>query len=1610
MGDFNGDGLSDMLVVGADNAWVYTSYGNGFGGAMQWSTDGKMTPNGYGGYTYPLTRTGDFNGDGLTDVISVNPQDGKAYVWISNGSGFDFHPDWFPNGGFCSRFDLADLNGDGMTDVIKISGSNQKVYFSTGSGFQYRPEYNQAAGCPTIPAYDHHPAMWDIAGDGRGGFQSINDNKVWLSSGSGFPYFLAGPSHDDKLGDFNGDGFADVIDNGLRVSLWNGNGYIDCPWWNGNGLAEISIPPADFLGCGKTQVSVNDFTNGDHVMSVYVPKDPTKEDIITSITDGLGKQVSVTYKPLTDPTVYQKNNDAMYPIIRDYQGPMYVVSGFTVTDGIGGVNSYNYTYAGARIDTARGELLGFQSTTVKDLQTNLSTTSTYLQGFPFGGLLKSRTVFLINGANTSIVSEITNDYNVQCYDSSVLTETKSEDQASEWFIYNSPGVPSRSYFPYLAISLKEDYALTGSSTPITTSEEDYSYFDYGNLQKKVTNIATKTGSKTTDTCRQTDTFQYYTSDFTNWIIGLVSQQTSQGRNNLGVTETRTMSYQYDTTHRLLTQDITEPTGSQGVKLTRDYEYFDAYFNNTKITESGYNGTAPESRITTFSYNYDAVEFHITKTNLPSGLQEIYDYDWATGKATTYTDPNLNPTDWYYDDFGRLKEEDRPDGTKTIYTYTIGGPGTGAVYNLKTQVFDSNNIVLAPATTSFDKLDREIYQETQAQNGQILFKNTSYNKRGLVDTKSRYHFSGGNAQSTSFIYDALGRATSQTAYNSGITTYAYNISGYNNTSVTNAKSQTTAQTSNAIGKLCKVVDPQGKTIFYAYTPFGDLNQVKDSLNNTTNLTYDIRGRRSQVQDPDMGTWNYTYNAFGDLVSQTDPRGNVIQMTYDMLSRIKTKTSGGQAYSWIYDTATNGKGNPASVSGPAYQETYTYDNLGRSQDVSTMLDGTTYTVTNSYDAYSRLSRITYPSSGSSRVAVGYQYTANGYLQSVKDVSSRIVYWTANARNALDQATQEGLGNGLTTTNTFDAATGRLTGISTSGSVQSLTYTYDAIGNLNSRKNNLKNLTETFTYDAANRLTAVTGPQNKTYSYNEVGNILNKSDVGAYTYGSSRPHAVTSAGGINYTYDANGNIISDSSGRSITFDGFNRPAQLAKTGASGTLTYDAYDALVKQILTQGSTTTTTIYLGSLFEKVTTGSVTDYKHYILAEGRQVAIYDYRNDGTYNTYYLHKDHLGSTDVTTNALGNVVDNLSYDPFGMRRNATTWQDQAGITCNTTDVGYTGHIQLDIFGLVHMGARIYDAKLGRFISPDNVVQNMMNSQCLNRYSYCLNNPLRYVDPSGHSFLGSICKAVVKVVTTAVVAVVVATAVVASLPTGTTPLLVGVLAGAAGGAAAGATSVALNGGSPSDVLKGAAIGAVAGGITGGILGAVGVPNFQPFGNSETSGFASITNHLFNTTLTGSVFGAGFAAVNGDNVLQGAERGAIDWAAGEAGNMMIGNAIGYVEAGKGPEFRNGAFYYDVKGGGLFTIGGVIIGDNDNLVDSVPQGDKVDIGHTLEQHELGHFPQQTICGPLYAPLNLISQGLSGSIGLATRQPLNATCSERFWYNTHRYNPFERCFNDVPSY
>ena len=121
---------------------------------------------------------------------------------------------------------------------------------------------------------------------------------------------------------------------------------------------------------------------------------------------------------------------------------------------------------------------------------------------------------------------------------------------------------------------------------------------------------------------------------------------------------------------------------------------------------------------------------------------------------------------------------------------------------------------------------------------------------------------------------------------------------------------------------------------------------------------------------------------------------------------------------------------------------------------------------------------------------------------------------------------------------------------------------------------------------------------------------------------------------------------------------------------------------------------------------------------------------------YAHRDHLGSLEAVTDARGNALIVLGHDPHGERRKPdwTSRFTEAEIEAllgehgERVSRGFTRHEHLDRTGLIHMNGRMYDPRLGRFLSPDPIVGDPTSSRSWNLYSYVGNNPLSYVDPTG------------------------------------------------------------------------------------------------------------------------------------------------------------------------------------------------------------------------------------------------------------------------------------------
>jgi len=806
------------------------------------------------------------------------------------------------------------------------------------------------------------------------------------------------------------------------------------------------------------------------------------------------------------------------------------------------------------------------------------------------------------------------------------------------------------------------------------------------------------------------------------------------------TATRSASYTYAAAG-LLDSEVVEPNTTAS-KLTTAYTY-DSFGNITGVTQSGVGITSR-----TESTTYDTKgQFATGKTNALS-QSETWQYDARFGTPTSHTGPNGLTTTWTYDTFGRKTLEVRPDGTRTSWSYSYcsginGGtatcPTNGAYLVQETPLASDGTTQNGPLVkTYYDKLARVLGTDSQGFDGSTVRQLTQYDSYGRAERSCKpYFLSTGTQRWVVNTYDALGRVVTTTNPDNSVSTFGFH--GLT-TTVTNSLNQTTTTVLNAQGKAVSVTDPAGTTS-YTYDPFGNLKTVTDAAGNVTTYTYDVRGNKIGMQDPDLGTWSYTYNVLGKPLTMVDAKNQTTSYAYDLLDRPTQISEPDRTTTYTYDTLTKGVGALASAtvveSGTTtYSRVPSYDSLGRLSGSVLTIGGTQYTSGATFDANGRLSTLTYPSG----LVLTYTYTSLGYLSTVSNGTT--TYWQANARDAEMHLTQQTLGNGVVTSRTYNANTSKLSTVQAgaSNAIANLSFAFDSIGNLTSRSDANSSLSETFGYDNENRLTSstVNSGTPKTVAYNAIGNITNKSDAGTYTYpiaGSSRPHAVQSiAGTVNtsFTYDANGNMLTGN-GRSYTYTA----ANMHKTITSGatTITYDYDDShqRSRQVAPEG----TTVYLndanGVRLEKFTgTSGAVQWNEYLFAGDEPIGVRFNKTSGPVVRYYIG-DHLGSVSVITDEAGAVAERLSYDPWGKRRFANGADDTTNSITSQTTRGFTDHEHISNIGLINMNARSYDPVVGRFLTPDSMIEDYFKGQILNRYSYVGNNPLSFTDLTGHCFLG-------------------------------------------------------------------------------------------------------------------------------------------------------------------------------------------------------------------------------------------------------------------------------------
>ena len=155
------------------------------------------------------------------------------------------------------------------------------------------------------------------------------------------------------------------------------------------------------------------------------------------------------------------------------------------------------------------------------------------------------------------------------------------------------------------------------------------------------------------------------------------------------------------------------------------------------------------------------------------------------------------------------------------------------------------------------------------------------------------------------------------------------------------------------------------------------------------------------------------------------------------------------------------------------------------------------------------------------------------------------------------------------------------------------------------------------------------------------------------------------------------------------------------------------------------TTNFIGGYYEKK--GS--EITKYYFAGATRIAMRKYTIPQNMTVEYMFGDHLGSTSITTDNAGVKVSEMRYKPWGELR--YSWTNAPANTSPAYEVvkyQFTGQYSyVTEFGLHYYGARFYDSAVGRFVSADSIIPP--GTQGYDRFAYSNNNPVRYIDPSGH-----------------------------------------------------------------------------------------------------------------------------------------------------------------------------------------------------------------------------------------------------------------------------------------
>ena len=783
----------------------------------------------------------------------------------------------------------------------------------------------------------------------------------------------------------------------------------------------------------------------------------------------------------------------------------------------------------------------------------------------------------------------------------------------------------------------------------------------------------------------------------------------------------------------------------------------------------------ENRLTT-TFSYADPMRRIKSIVSPDGGQTAFSYDDTAGTATTSVlqSPGKSQVETdTYDGLGRVVTR-QITGDDTLTT-TIGYDGMGNIASQTNPTRPSSATggganQPPPSSTdgtvsyAFDALARPI--TTTLQDGSTLqycYNNSSATaatgvcspRAASVGSGTWTSYTDANGQHYQQISDGLGRLSSvlePDANNSPSieTDYKYDVA-------------------DEVTRIDQWGGPSGtqgdRVRLFAYDGAG--HTIASSLPEEASTQYPAALSCPGASSSNPWTSCYTYDANGNITTRTTNSGIQTHYLYDALSRLTSKAysndpAGTPSVTYTYDLANPSWQFPAQsvpsitnvaqsnlIGRPSYATNadativFSYDQLGRttlrSECTPLTCPGDHF---DTHTAYDLAGNKKYADDGLDAVRnarspnSGYYY---GRLSFTIDLEGRLNSATSDivdsthpasvlsniAYSPLGGVSMVQIGDNYSQASSYVPRGWMKTRYAIDASANTLlsdTWTHDGNGNLSQIQDSQFGQFQ-YSYDRLNRLTG--GPNgygSSTYGYDNWGNLISRTATGGYSL-----QASTTADTHNQLlsfqpgYDADGRLHTDSL-HTYTFDAENHVASVdgrtsylygpdglrVATSMSGSVVAEyIYD-------TDGSLATTVGSDGKLVRSVLRADGIHYGDYTTGTG----------SGGGKTEFRLGDAIGTLVYNLDQAGNLVEGCAAGPFGETENCSSPIDY-------TETHFADTLEDQESGLNYMGARSYSSTLVRFLSPDpSQLANAAagNPQSLNLYSYVLNNPLIYVDPTG------------------------------------------------------------------------------------------------------------------------------------------------------------------------------------------------------------------------------------------------------------------------------------------